>query len=290
MSKAPELRALGVGEILDVSIKLSLRHFLTFVKIVAVVIIPVGVVNLLILTSTLPDGAVANEGQLLLPPVNETGIGRFATGTVISAVLSTMAGLVATGAIFKALSNAYLSKAPKAGASLRFGFTRIHSLLWVSILIAIVVVVGLVLLIVPGIYLGVAFAVVIPALMLENHRGTAALRRSFRLVKGRWWPSFGVVIVGWFLIPVIAALIVGLIFEVALMASADSPTAILSLTTVSNSIATVITTPFQAAAITVLYFDLLVRKEGFDLQLLAARIDEQAQPTQAERGGPGTSS
>jgi hypothetical protein len=39
-----------------------------------------------------------------------------------------------------------------------------------------------------------------------------------------------------------------------------------------------ISTPLQAALLTVLYFDLRVRKEGFDLELLAREMGAGAQP------------
>ncbi len=41
---------------------------------------------------------------------------------------------------------------------------------------------------------------------------------------------------------------------------------------VATTAASVLTTPFTAAVIAVLYFDLRVRKEGFDLELLARRV------------------
>jgi hypothetical protein len=41
---------------------------------------------------------------------------------------------------------------------------------------------------------------------------------------------------------------------------------------VANIATSVVVTPFSAAVITVLYFDARVRKEGFDLELMARRI------------------
>ena len=290
MGRAPELRALGVGEILDVSIKVYLKHFLTFVKIAAFVVIPVGILNLLVVISTLPEGTIAVDGQLRFP--SDAGIGEFLAGSVITAILGAIAGLLATGATFKALAEAYLSHPPSAGESLRYAARRLHSLLWLTILFSLVVAIGTLLLIIPGIYLGVSLAVVIPALMLENLKGGKALRRSYGLVRGRWWPTFGVVILGWFLIPAIVGGIIGFAFQVALVATVDSPTAVVGLSTLGQVLSSVFTTALQAAVIVVLYFDLRVRKEGFDLQLLAERIGGQAPSPMipGEGGGRGPSS
>ena len=46
-------------------------------------------------------------------------------------------------------------------------------------------------LIVPGIWLFVSYSVAVPALLLERIGPVEALRRSFRLVRGRWWPTRG---------------------------------------------------------------------------------------------------
>ena len=55
-----------------------------------------------------------------------------------------------------------------------------------------------------------------------------------------------------------------------------SMAALVMFSTIQSSVAAIISTslakPFQVAVIAVIYFDLRVRKEGFDLQLLADRI------------------
>ena len=57
--------------------------------------------------------------------------------------------------------------------------------------------------------------------------------------------------------------------------SEDSEAVGAAVTFVAAVIATAITTPIFAAIISVLYFDQRVRKEGFDLQLLAEGVGEQ---------------
>lgn len=59
--------------------------------------------------------------------------------------------------------------------------------LWISILSAIGIGIGLFLLIIPGIWLGVAISFASYLMFEENVRGVAALKASMALVKGRWW-------------------------------------------------------------------------------------------------------
>jgi hypothetical protein len=101
-------------------------------------------------------------------------------------------------------------------------------------------------------------------------RGFAALRRSFRLVRGRWWPTFLIVLLGFILAGVVSAIAGGLVGALAF--AADSEVAEFLVNVLAQILGSAISTPFTAAFITVLYVDLRVRKEGFDLQLLAERL------------------
>lgn len=138
----PELRPLGVGETVDVSLKLYLRHAGTLLGIAAVMIIPVYIVFNLILISMAPDEAVVRDGLILMPLQSDAdAFNRVLLGFVL---LSVVAAMLATGAAFKAVADAYLGDKPSIGDSLRFAGRRLHSLIWLSVLYAILVVIGLI--------------------------------------------------------------------------------------------------------------------------------------------------
>ena len=82
--------------------------------------------------------------------------------------------LVATGAVYKAVAEAFLGGRPNWKSSLAFAARRAHSLLWVSVLGGLIVGIGFVLCFIPGIYLAVAFAVAIPAVMTEDSAAAGA--------------------------------------------------------------------------------------------------------------------
>jgi hypothetical protein len=102
--------------------------------------------------------------------------------------------------------------------------------------------------------------------MAEGIGGWAALKRSAFLVKGRWLVVLGVLIVSGLLAAIVAGVIVGIILG---FVNVTSPVGYVALDTGLTALITVITTPFTVAAATVMYFDLRVRKEGFDIELLA---------------------
>jgi hypothetical protein len=76
-------------------------------------------------------------------------------------------------------------------------------MIWISILLTLAVLGASLLLILPGIYLSTCFYFAQLILVDQNIRGTKALSASRTLVKGRWWATFGRILVG--------AIIVGLL-------------------------------------------------------------------------------
>ena len=120
-------------------------------------------------------------------------------------------------------------------------------------------------------WLQVAWSVAIPVLMLERTSVFKALGRSFAQTKARFWLAFGVV---WLSQLLITALSFGLAAGLGwVIQSSDSATAEVIAQSVSSAIATTITLPFAAAALVVLYFDLRIRTEAFDVQMMIARLD-----------------
>ena len=251
--------------------KIYRRHALPLFKIVLFVVLPLQVLGAIIFLSTVDDpDAVTGFGEI--DSSTDTEAAGALVGFVVVNVLGGLAVLLATAACTKAVADAYLRKTPDWKESLRAARGRFGSLLWLSILFALLLIPAFLLLIVPGIWLAIAWTLAYPVLMLEAIRGRKALGRSFRLVKGRWWHSFGVVVIS-FLIAGALQFVVGGIMGVALLFGVeDSLVGTVFVNAVGTTIAGVIATPFQAAAVALLYFDLRVRKEGLDIELLARDV------------------
>jgi hypothetical protein len=114
------------------------------------------------------------------------------------------------------------------------------------------------------------------------------MRRSFRLVRGRWWPTFGALLLA-FMFQFFLGLVLGIPLGIVTAGLDSGSAAALALTTVVSVASSVITTPFMAAVLVLIYFDLRVRKEGFDLELLAqgVGIPGAALPERAPWSPPG---
>jgi hypothetical protein len=120
------------------------------------------------------------------------------------------------------------------------------SLILVAIVAGILIVIGFVLIIVPGLILLTIWSVAVPAVVIERPPGLAALGRSRELVRGNGWQVFGVIILLYFLV---------LVVSVALQAAGDSLSTAAGI--VIAVVVGVLTAPLPALAQSVLYFELL---------------------------------
>ena len=132
-----------------------------------------------------------------------------------------------------------------AGQLLSAATPVLGQLILVGIVAGIGIVIGFVLIIVPGLILITIWSVAAPVVVLERPGVFAALGRSRELVRGNGWQVFGVIFVLFFLV-----LFVGSGIEIA----ADSAGTAVGL--VARVIVGVLTAPFSALAAAVLYFEL----------------------------------
>ena len=267
---SPQLKPLSVGEVLDASFKIVRQSFGTLAGCVLVVAVPLNILNTLI-TASASDDAFDFDSN------TTTGTG-FATGTevggtLLTTTLSIVLMSLASAACFRAVSGVYLGERATVGESLRFAMTRLVPVIGLSFLYVLGLIPAFLALIVPGVWLAVAWSVSFPALLSEGIGPVAALGRSFRLVKGRWWPVFGALLVMYLLVAVIGG-ILGVLGAATLVAAVDNEVVAAIFVTLVNIFSSLITLPLMAAVLTVLYFDLRVRNEGFDLQLLARGVGQ----------------
>jgi len=81
--------------------------------------------------------------------------------------------------------------------SLRLSREKFPSYLWVAILTILIVSLGSLIFIIPGVLFAVWFIFAPFILVEEDLRGWKALQKSRELVRGRWWPVFGRLLIMW---------------------------------------------------------------------------------------------
>jgi hypothetical protein len=245
------LRPRGVGEILGDAFRLYARHWQNLILIVAVIVIPLSVAEVLLTDFWIREGLTEEE---LRNGVEVVVDGAFVAGVLASFVLvaiSILMWTILTGAITRAAAGTFLGRDLEIGESYRYGFARFWSIVLVGVLSALAIAVGFVLLVIPGFIVLTFLSCGIPALVIEDKRGREALRRSWNLVRGFGWHVFGAFI--------LAAILSGIVNGVLTAPFGDN----YAVRSITASIASVITMPFMALVGVFIYLDLRVRKERY---------------------------
>lgn len=159
------------------------------------------------------------------------------------------------------------------GAALQAALKRLGPLFVASILFLLAVLIGLLLLVVPGLILMVSLMMYMPLLLFENKGALDSLTGSHKLVWGNWWRSSAILAVALILVMVIfVAVIVVVAVAAPFLGLAMEDVTMVTLITelVFNAAFNVFLMPFITAVMIALYWDLKLRKEGGDL---AARVN-----------------
>lgn len=244
------LRPLSVGEILDVSFTLYRRHFTT---LATVAVLCSGVPVLLSLYIQAAGGVLQNLPLTLV---------YYVTFTILSSI--------ATAATVFVVSESYLGRPLEAGEALRRATPLFGQLIVCSLLLAIVVMFGFLCFFFPGVILLCGLLLAFPALVLEPGTSPlAALSRSWYLTRGSRWRMLGLLVTLAILlyVPIIA---IAALVTLLLPSGGGQTHDVVTLAVVG--VLQMLLYPLLYCVLTVAYYDLRVRKEGFDLEVLASTL------------------
>jgi hypothetical protein len=256
------LRPRTVGEILGDAFRLYARHWQNLILLVAAIVIPLSVAQVLIGDAWIRGGLATEEIQGGVEVSTGGALGGVLGGLVLIAI-SILMWTILSGAITRAAAGTFLGRDLDIGESYRFGFSRFWSIVLVGVLSGLAIALGFILLVIPGFIALTFLAVGIPALVIEDKRGREALRRSWGLVSGFGWHVFGAIVVASLLNGIASAILTG---------PAGDNYAARSLL---SAVAAAITMPFMALVGVFLYLDLRVRKERYSAVDLERDLDSR---------------
>lgn len=105
-----------------------------------------------------------------------------------SQFLDNFIGIIATAAVISIGYSSSLGEQPSFGGAINAGLGAWGRMWWTRFLTGLTLVIGFLLLIVPGVYLMVRLALVESVAVCERVSGSAAMSRSFELTRDRFWP------------------------------------------------------------------------------------------------------
>jgi MFS family permease len=251
---------------LTAAFELYRANAVKLIQIVAIVVIPLTFVLALLTKVTFKVHCDANDVQNLQDLQNfankcTSGVGRSLLIGAIGWFVAVAIQQLILGAVTRGGASAVLGRPVDVEGSYRYAFSRIGGLIVLALLIALAVFLGFFVFIVGALIVGVFLAVAVPAFIIERIGATDSMSRSWKLVRGHWWHTLGVIFV--------AAILAGIVNGI-LGAFGGSN---FFLYWIFTAIAQCITAPFVALVAVILYIDLRARHEGLTADQLGGQLD-----------------
>jgi hypothetical protein len=305
---APQLRPLGVGDIVDRVFSVYRQRPLLFMALSAVpylaLFLVIGGIALSLGSFLLPLGpfidslsdslSVTTGARPNVPMTPEIGTAIVALAVlgVIAVLVSVLFLSVQIGSLVDAAAARYLGRETTIGASFRAGLKVAPKVIATGLLLflslsvgwlvlfvlvvaannALVATVGILGGLVATVFVFASWLVAPVVASIEPIGPLHAVRRSWWLSKGHRWRILGLQI----LLVVLQAVLSTLISFIFIAAFISDAAVRLVLQNIVNVIATVLWAPIEWGTFTILYFDLRVRKEALDLQLAAEALPRDA--------------
>lgn len=266
MQPTPMLHPLSIGEILDRAFRLYRHHFARLLSIPLICLVPMTVLEVI--------------SQLLWQT------------TQLANLLQGLVQLLVTSTLVVAISRAYLGQVPAIGQAYRAGSRRYASAWGASFLMGLAIGVPLAavgcgvvlsrtaidgpggLCLLPVLLAMISFAVflstrwslVLPCIFIEESGAQEGLARSWSLTQGVFWKVFSTSFLANLLVLLIATLpqvAIAYGLQAFMPDTAMGPL----IEIIISQAGLILTAPLSTGVLVALYYDLRVRKEGFDIDL-----------------------
>ncbi len=169
-------------------------------------------------------------------------------GILLGSLISIIAAFVLQATLVKAVQDVRDGRADLSiSQTLNQAMPYIARVAGASILAGIAITIGLVLIIVPGLFLITIWAVIVPVIIIERSGAMNSFGRSRALVRGHGWHVFGTLVLV-YIIMLVVNIVLGLVFSALPVVLGDGLSSVISGTLIS---------PFLALVVTLVYYRLV---------------------------------
>jgi hypothetical protein len=266
-----------LGELLDETFKLYRRHFTVIAGVALVIILPNLILSLISGSYRAnPISYLLSVGQNINNPDELTRIQarqQEYTSSPLYLLSFPIAALLvpfSVGAMYRAATSLAAGNLETIGSVL-LGTLRRYFAVWGIVILAALVFLGAIAIVTfPVVFwVLIRWSVALPALFAEGIGPVKALGRSWNLVRDNWWRTVGILIIVTIMASLIQTALAFLFGGVAAVVPGLSDDLRAGVVTTVTALVDALVGAITPIAITMLYLDLRVRKEGLDLDQLA---------------------
>lgn len=267
-------QSLNVGDVVLAGFKICSDRWRDLLRVTATTVLPAAIFGALLVATYTPDivlDALSDPG--LDPAATDEALRAISSSTWVSlgiavaiySVAGVIANVIALNAcIYIALDHHEGSTLIHHKEALRAGISKMWPMLWLTMLAGFLTVIGLLLGILPGIWLFVTWSVAPILLLRDGMRGRKAMGRSFRMVRPTFWLVLIVLVLEFaclFVLQAITGIFPGLFLPAA--AEANSFAVFFTLT-LGGAVVGLFAVALHAAITTELYFALTAEEVATD--------------------------
>ena len=249
------LRPRSAAELIDAAFRMYRQHFVEFATVSAVVYLPTFVLSVMM-------GRLSPAVERMEPDATAAFLGVVLVMACWYAIME--------ASLTIATSERYLGRTIDAGRVIREALSRSGGLivvkLWTWFVLVIVTAFTFWLFFVPTIYFFARYFGVPATLLFERLGPGRALERSRELAKGEKWKilrSLGLV---WLLF-------FGISMGIGLMLAPERGTSPSVWVQLLSSLVYIVAYPLVPITATLLYYDIRIRQEGFDIEVMSANLE-----------------
>lgn len=267
MGDAPRLKPRTVIEILDASFRIYRDNFALFLGILSVAYVPTMAIYLYA-AGVAAVGVQEAVGDGKLDVLEMYGAGCI---VLIAHGFQWVIVQMAAGALNVAVRDRYLGEEARLGRSYRALFKGFGRYLAAVIVSGAMFFLALMMCVVPYFILHLWFSVMLVVAALEGRNAFPSMRRSLELSRGHEGRALGLLLLQVLLwIAMISARQAALMWVIPHVTEDASFQVVLA--NAMDEVLTLFLLPFFTAAWVLFYFDLRIRKEGFDMEVMAGRM------------------
>jgi membrane-anchored glycerophosphoryl diester phosphodiesterase (GDPDase) len=268
------LRPLGLGEILDDIFRVYRRHFGLMCAIALWLSLPSLLVQFTSGTAYTFGVLAAFVGSLGNTQSTQALMSQQPAEppNLVLVLLSYLITLAVIPFSLGAISQAAIDLAQGKVVSVRSAFAGVARRYWALVaqtLLFIVALLPLLLCLPVAIWLAIRWSVAVPALLAERIGPIQALGRSWRLTRGSWWRQFGILLLVYLLQATVSGTLGILGLPIGFAIPFVPPLVRGAIIVTVYTLAGALSLPVFYLCIVLLYFDLRIRHEHFDLDQLA---------------------
>lgn len=256
MAAEPGAVQFSIGRVIGDSFGVYTRNFVSFTALALVI----GLLDLLFALF------VANPSEVQMDPaMMQPNYGIVA----VSGLITMIVGALTQAAIIYGTFQDIRGQKASIGDCIARGLGAIVPVIVGSILLALGVGIGTLLLVIPGIILALMWWVYVPAIVVESKGIIGAFGRSRELTRGRRWHILGLLVII-VILTMLVGFVVQLVSGIVLMNAAGGGW---TLFTILQYLFMSLVTAFNAVLVAVGYYYLRAEKEGVDVNEIARIFD-----------------